>query len=354
MKKLFGKFNLLIVFVLIIMVALTGCGGKNESNVSGGNNSSPNPSSSSTGGGQTYVLKLGHIAPDEHSYTKGVEQFAKAVEEASGGRLKIELFGGGQLGGEREVTEQVQLGALDMTLVTAGPVGNFVEKFSVLEMPFLFRDLDHVYKTLDGEVGQELAKLLDEAGFVTLGYWENGFRHLTSNKRPVKSPEDSKGMKFRTVENPLYVATYKAIGGDPTPIAFPETYTSLHQGVVDGMDQSYGVMASTKMYEVQEYLSEVGIYYATAPLLMNKKKFESLPQDLQQILTEKGKEYAQIQRKINQDMEAQQKKDMMAAGLQVVERKDVDIEGFKQAVQSVYQEFGPKFDGLLEKIQAVQ
>ena len=353
MKRFLKTTNLFVIIVMTAMLALSDCSSKNEGNVSGGSDE-PQGTSSGTGGGQTYVLKLGHIAPDEHSYTKGVEQFAKAVEEASGGRLKIELYGGGQLGGEREVTEQVQLGALDMTLVTAGPVGNFVEKFSVLEMPFLFRDLDHVYKTLDGEVGQELAKLLDEAGFVTLGFWENGFRHLTSNKRPIKSPEDAKGMKFRTVENPLYVATYKAIGGDPTPIAFPETYTSLHQGVVDGMDQSYGVMASTKMYEVQEYLSEVGIYYAAAPLLMNKSKFESLPQDLQQILKEKGQEYAVIQRQINQDMEGQQKKDMIALGLKVVERQDVDLEGFKRAVQSVYDEFGPKFGDLLDKIQAVQ
>jgi len=330
------------------MIALTACGSQTEQNVSQGSDAA------SSGQTESVVIRVAHIAPEEHAYTKGLEQFAKAVEEETGGRLKFEIHGGGELGGEREVLEQVQLGTLDMTLVTAGVVGNFAEKFSVLEMPFLFRDLDHVYKTLDGEVGQELAQILDDAGFKTLGIWENGFRHLTNNKKPIYSPADTQGMKFRTVENNLYVATYRAIGADPTPIAFPETYTSLQQGVVDGMDQSYGVMESTKMYEVQNHLSEVGIYYAAAPLLMNKEKFESLPEDLQKVLAEKGKEFAPIQRKINQDMEIKQKESMVAKGLQVVEKKDIDMEAFKQAVQVVYDELGPSFDGLVEKIQAVK
>src|SRR5690606_29233979 len=133
------------------------------------------------------------------------------VEKETGGKVKFEIYGNGQLGGEREIIEQVQLGSLDMTVVTAGPVGNFVEEFSVLEMPFLFRDLDHVYKTLDGELGQSLMAELEKAGFKALGIWENGMRHLTNDQKPIRSPEDLKGMKMRTVENDVYVETYKAL-----------------------------------------------------------------------------------------------------------------------------------------------
>jgi tripartite ATP-independent transporter DctP family solute receptor len=337
--KYYKGFSLLAIIILSFVSILSGCSGKTESNASES---------------ESVVIKIGHIAPDEHSYTMGLKEFTKAVEEETDGKITFEIFGGGQLGGEREVVEQVQLGTLDMTLVTAGPVGNFVKDFSVLEMPFLFRDLDHVYKTLDGEVGQELSTMLDDAGFKTLGLWENGFRHLTNNQKDILSPADTKGMKLRTIENDLYVKTFKAIGADPTPISFPETYTSLQQGVVDGMDVSYGVMHATKMYEVQSYLSEVGIYYAAAPLLMSKEKFNSLPKDLQKVLVEKGKEFTDIQRQINQDMEKEQIADLKEKGVTIAEKSDVDMDAFEQAVQSVYEEIGPNFGDLVERIQEIK
>lgn len=346
--KIRKNFALLSVILLSVITFLAGCGSNTESNASG------DEGAGNSGNNESVVIKVGHIAPDDHSYTKGLNEFAKAVEEETDGRLTFEIYGGGQLGGERDVVEQVQLGTLDMTVATAGPVGNFVEKFSVLEMPFLFRDVDHVYKTLDGEIGQELMGMLDEAGFKTLGLWENGFRHLTNNQKPILSPEDTKGMKMRTVENELYVKTYKSIGADPTPIAFSEVYTSLQQGVVDGMDQSYGVVHSTKMFEVQNHLSEVGIYYAAAPLLINQAKFDSLPEDLQQVLVEKGKEFTDIQRQINQDMETTQKEDLKAKGVEIVEKSDIDMEAFKEAVQPVYEENEARFGDLIERIQAVK
>ncbi|MGP4078621.1 TRAP transporter substrate-binding protein DctP [Pseudalkalibacillus sp. R45] len=335
------KGVILFAVFALMMGVIVGCSSETEGNVSDGEN-------------ESVTIKVGHIAPDEHSYTKGLEQFAKAVEKETDGKVKFEIYGGGQLGGEREVVEQVQLGTLDMTLVTAGPVGNFVDKFSVLEMPFLFRDIDHVYKTLDGEIGKELMDLIDEQGFKTLGLWENGFRHLTTKEQQIKSPDDTKGLKMRTVENDIYVGTYQSIGADATPIAFPEVYTSLQQGVVDGMDVSYGVMHSTKMYEVQENLSEVGIYYASAPLLINQAKFESLSEDVQKVLVEKGNEFTDIQRKINQDMEDEQKKDLKDKGIEIVEKSDVDIEAFEKAVEPVYQKNEDRFGDLVERIRSIK
>src|SRR5690606_21381748 len=125
-----------------------------------------------------------------HSYTLGLDEYAQLVSEATDGRVEFDIFGGGQLGGERDLTEQIQLGTLDMGLITSGPIGNFVPELSVLEMPFIFRDVDHVYKTLDGDVGEELLAKLEDAGFIGLGFWENGFRHLTNNKKEIRQPED--------------------------------------------------------------------------------------------------------------------------------------------------------------------
>lgn len=340
MKK---RTAFLVVVMFVFSLLAVACGGKTESNVS-----------PSTGGGETITLKVGHVAPAGHSYDVGINEFAKAVEEATKGKVKLEIYGNGQLGGERDMTEQIQLGTLDMGLITSGPVGNFVPELSALEMPFLFRDLDHVYKTLDGDIGKELEQKMEAAGFKVLGFWENGFRHLSNNKKEIRSPADLKGLKMRTVENDIFVATYRALGADPTPIAFPEVYTSFQQGVVDGFDASYGVFESTRMYEVQKYFSEVGIYYASAVLIMNKDKFASLPADIQETLYRLGHEYAVKQRKINQDMEKQQKESVVAKGVKVVEAGEVDINAFREAVKPVYEQFGSRFGDLVKRIQDVK
>jgi tripartite ATP-independent transporter DctP family solute receptor len=322
---------------------LTACGGSKAEGESDNKDS-----------GEDIVIKVGHIAPDEHSYTKGLEEFAKRVEEKTDGQVTFDMYGNGQLGGEREVIEQVQLGSLDMTMVTAGPLTNFVPEFAVLEMPFLFRDIDHVYATLDGDIGEELTDLIDAQGFKTLGLWENGLRHLTNDKKALKKPDDAKGLKFRTIENDLYIDSYKALGIDPTPIAFPEVYTSLQQGVIDGLDASYGVFHSTKLYEVQDQLSEVGMHYAAAPIFMNQAVFESYPEDVQDVLIETGEEMTAVQREINQDMEAEQKQDLIEKGVNIVEKNDVDMKAFEKAVQPVYDKYESEFGDMIERIRAVE
>ena len=342
--KRFSKSLIGLLFSLALVLVLAACGGS-ESN--------DEVSDANAEGDDTYVIKVGHIAPEDHAFTKGLEEFTAAVEEATDGRVTFEVFGNGALGGEVEVAEQVQLGALDMTLVTGGPVGNFVSDFSVLEMPFLFRDIDHVYKTLDGEIGQELMAKLDGAGFKALGIWENGMRHIASNKA-IKSPEDMDGLKMRTLENPIYIDMYSSLGADPTPIAFPELYTSLQQGVVDSTDLAYAIMNTSKFYEVTDHFSEVGIYYASAPLLMNGEKFNSLPVDIQEILVEKGQEFATRQREISQEMELNHIQALKDQGVTIVEAGEIDLEAFKKSVEPVYEKYASNFGDLVERIQAVE
>ena len=342
--KRFSKSLIGLLFSLALVLILTACGGS-ESN--------DKASDASAKGDDTYVIKVGHIAPEDHAFTKGLEEFTAAVEEATDGRVTFEVFGNGALGGEVEVAEQVQLGALDMTLVTGGPVGNFVADFSVLEMPFLFRDIDHVYATLDSEIGQELMAKLDGAGFKALGIWENGMRHIASNKA-IKTPEDMNGLKMRTLENPIYIDMYSSLGADPTPIAFPELYTSLQQGVVDSTDLAYAIMNTSKFYEVTDHFSEVGIYYASAPLLMNGEKFNSLPADIQEILVEKGQEYAVRQREISQEMEVEHIKALKDLGVTIVEDDEIDLDAFKKSVEPVYEKYASNFGDLVERIQSVK
>jgi len=339
--------RLLLLFTLLLGLILVACSGNEEAPATDEDGSEATDESN----GDSIELKVGHIAPPDHSYTKGLELFAEKVEERTDGRVTFEIFGDGQLGGERETIEQVQLGSLDLTVATAGVVGSFVPELSVLEMPFLFNGVEEAYEILDGEIGEELMAKIEEQGFKALGMWENGMRHIVNNKKPIHNPDDMKGLKMRTVENDLYIETYRALGTDATPIAFPETYTSLEQGVVDGQDLSIGVMVTTKMYEVQNHLTENGVYYAAAPIFMNADKFESLPEDIQEIIVETAKEVTDEQRQINQDMEAEQKEFLIEEGVEIVKPTEEEMAQFQEAVQPVYDKLSDQFDGMVERIQ---
>ncbi|WP_236939132.1 DctP family TRAP transporter solute-binding subunit [Evansella clarkii] len=357
--------------VLISTAVLTACGGgedpadaeasdasgsDNEANADEGNDSGEAENNSAADSGDVINIKVGHIGPPTHSFTLGIEELTAAIEEETDGQVKFEIFPGGQLGGERDMVEQVQLGTLDMGIYTSAPVTNFVPELAVLDLPLIFRDHQHAYDTLDGEVGEELLSLIDAQGFKGLGLWENGMRHMLSNGKPILSADDLNGMKVRAIGNDLVLDTYRALGADPTPIEWPEVHTSLQQGIVEAHDNAYGVTHSTGIYEVQEYLSEVGLYYAAAVLLMNGDLFESLPEDVQEVFERLGKEYAHVQREMTTDIEAEQKQELMEFdnGLEIYDAAEVDIDSFREAVQPVYEKYADEFGDLVERIQAVE
>ena len=179
------------------------------------------------------TLKLGHIAEPENVYGQGADHFAKLVKERSNGEIDIQVFPSSQLGNQRDLVEGLDLGTVDMTLTGTAVMGNFVPEVAVFDLPFIFRDVDHAYKALD-TVGMELAKKGEDRGMITLAIWENGVRHMTNNKRPIKEPEDMKGLKVRVMEQPVYIDMMNSLGASPTPMAMSELYTSLQKGVIDG------------------------------------------------------------------------------------------------------------------------
>lgn len=360
MMKIKKMHLVLFALTLVFTLFLAGCGADAEPAASedeagnDANDGAEEEDVASEADTESYTFKIGHVAPPNHSYSLGLEQYAELIDERTDGQVQFEIYGDSQLGGERDLTEQIQLGTLDMGLITSGPVGNFVPEISVLEMPFIFRDVDHVYNTLDGDIGDELLAQLEDAGFKGLGFWENGFRHLSNNKHEIRAPEDLDGLVMRTIENEIFVDTYRALGADATPIAWPEVYTSVQQGVVDGFDASYGVFESTKMYEVQDYFSEASIYYASALLLINLDLYNSLPADIQEIMLDTGKEFAADQRALNQEMEEEQKQNMLDNGVEIIDAADMDIDPFRDALQDVYETHSGSFGDYVERIQAVQ
>ena len=286
------------------------------------------------------VLKLGHAVAPEHPYHLGAMKFSELVASKTNAKVKIDVYSSTQLGNERDMVEGLQLGTIDLVVTSMGPVGGFVPKMFVVDLPFLFRDRDHAYKVLDGQIGNELLTALSARGIKGLAFWENGFRQITNNLRPIKRPEDLKGIKIRTMENKIHIATFKAFGASPTPIAWGEVYTALQQKTIDAQENPVAIIYHQKIYEVQKYLSLTGHFYSPALLLMSEKAFTALPKDAQKIMVETAFECAAYERNLLRDSEANQVSDLKSKGMQV---NTPNKEPFRDAAASVYKEFGAQF-----------
>ena len=213
------------------------------------------------------ILKIGYATTATSHYGVGSTTLCDDIEK---GRYKCQQFPSSALGGEREMIEAVQLGTLDIVNTSTGPVGNFVPEVKIVDIPFLFRDYDHARKVLDGPIGQDLLTKFPSKGLVALSWTENGFRHMTNNKRAIVKPEDASGLKMRTMENKVH-----AFGIQPTPMAFPEVFGALQQGTVDGQENPIPVILASKFSQVQKHLSLTGHVYSpalliTSPRVMNK------------------------------------------------------------------------------------
>jgi tripartite ATP-independent transporter DctP family solute receptor len=279
-----------------------------------------------------------------------IDTFAKEVEKRTSGRYKVETFYNGSLGGERESIEAVQLGTQELAFSSTGPVPNFVPETKILDVPFLFRDKAHARAVLDGPIGQELLSKFDSKGFKALAWAENGFRHMTNSKRSVKSPEDLKGLKMRTMENPVHIAAYKGLGIVTTPMAFPEVFTALQQGTVDGQENPLSVVLSAKLDQVQKHLSLTGHVYSPAIFLMNKGAFEKLSAADKQAFLEAAKDGTKANRARVDEDDAKGVAELRARGMEVVE--DVDKAKFVSVLAPVNAQFEKQFGKAeLEKIR---
>lgn len=270
-----------------------------------------------------------------------IDTFAKEVEKRTNGRYKVQTFYNGSLGGERESVEAVQLGTQELTFTSSGPVPNFVPETKILDVPFLFRDKAHARAVLDGPIGQELLTKFDSKGMKALAWAENGFRHMTNSKRAVNAPEDLKGLKMRTMENPVHIAAYKGFGIITTPMAFPEVFTALQQGTVDGQENPLSVIISAKFDQVQKHLSLTGHVYSPCVLLMNKGAWDKLSAADKTAFLEAAREATKANRARVDEDDAKGVADLRAKGMSVVET--LDKAKFVQAIAPVNAEFEKQF-----------
>lgn len=284
-------------------------------------------------GSKIITMRFGHIAPENHPGNQSAKMFAENVEKRTNGAIKILVFPNNQLGSPPEILEQQILGVIDMSMPTHGTLDKYTKKFAVVMLPFLFKDLQHAHKVVDGPFLDWAAPDLDAQGLVFLSNWEWGFRNLTNNVRPINSPDDVKGLKIRTPPEIQIQATFEALGGNVTKIPFPELFMALKQGVVDGQENPISVIYHNKYYEAQKHLALTNHSYSGLVHVMSKKVWGNLTPEQQKIIKEESKNAGDRMRKQLQELDAQLIKDLEAKGMQVTRPNVAD---FKARMQPAY------------------
>jgi tripartite ATP-independent transporter DctP family solute receptor len=298
-------------------------------------------------------IVIGHaLSPTSH-YGLGADAFIAKLEELSGGEFTGTQAPAGQLGGERDMIEGLQIGSLDVVITSTGPLGNFVPEVYALDLPFLFRDYAHARAVLDGEIGQELLAKIDENQLVGLAWSENGFRHITNSQRPVRTPADLDGLKLRTMENKVHMEAFSEMGAAPTPMAFPELFTALQQGVVDGQENPITVITASKFWEVQGHVSLTGHVYSPVAVLASPILIDGLTDEQKGWFYEAAKASAVATRAEVNRLEDAGVALLRENGMEVI--TDIDKAPFAALAEPAYKvytdQYGPE---LVERIKAVE
>jgi tripartite ATP-independent transporter DctP family solute receptor len=303
------------------------------------------------GAQQKVVIKFAHHAPVTYPYQDGALRFKEVAERISGGRIEVQVFGGAQLGGERDLLEGIKLGTLHMC-IGAGGLANFAPAYNVVQLPFLIKNQEHMVKIAEGPAGKLLSQRIEEqGGYKVLGYFSTGDSGIQTVKGPVRTPADLKGVKIRVMENPALIESMRALGANPTPLPFPELYTSMKQGVVEGATIDYTALWTTKVYEAVKYVTEPGFHFLAEPrpVLISVKFFAGQPADVQQWIAQAAAEASVYERSLFKDRQAKAIEDLRAKGIQF---DKMDEAAFLAAMKPVWQKVaaGYKAEDLLDAI----
>lgn len=293
------------------------------------------------------TLQLAHNAAEGNPKWDASERFAELVEEGTNGQLIVDVGGNAQYGDDMEALTQMRMGTLAFSTNSQGASSSVVPQFSVLGLPFLFDSLPTAWKVMDGEVGDELKKLAEEQNLVLLAMWDNGVRHVSNNVQPIETPEDLDGLKIRTPPDEMTVDIFEALGANPTPMNFSELYIALEQGVVDGQENPLMNIYSSKLYEVQDYISLTGHKYESTPLLMSKAVWDTLSSEHQEVIQEAAVEAGEFNRQASLQADEDLRQEMEKAG---VEFNEVEKQPFIEATASVYDLWRDKYPELVEMV----
>jgi len=298
-------------------------------------------------------LRFGGNFPSDHSSSQAMEIFKKELASRTDGDLTTQLFPNMQLGGASENIDQVSSGAVMGTWVGIAYLSRIVPEFEALSLPFAFDSREDAFRVIDGEVGNMLDKKLAEKGFTTLGYMELGFRNITNNVRPIASKADFDGLKIRLQPNQTHLDTFRALGANPVSMGIKEVYGALQQGVIDGQENPYSVIATRRLDEVQKYLSDSRHFYDYIVIIANLKKFKSLSEDQQQAVKEAMDVAVEWQRSKAAEEANTARQQLIDRGMEFTSLSLKAREELRKATQGVVDELKEKIDAeIVESVQA--
>lgn len=299
------------------------------------------------GAGEKITLKFGHVLAHNHPYNIGAEKFAEILKNNKDVNVEVQVFHSSQLGNERDLTEGLQLGTVDMALAP-GTVALFEPKMALFDLPYIFRDRQHAYAVLDGPIGSDLAKDMPTRGIRLLAYWENGYRNVTNSKRPIEKPEDLKGIKIRVSENKVHVAAFTAFGCNVTSMAFGEVFTALQQKTIDAQENPLAIIVSSKFYEAQPFLSLTEHVYMPAHLLISEARWQSFPDNVKKAVQTAAVQARDFQRKVIAESDAAYLDELTKAGIKI---NSVEKAPFVEVVKNtVWKQYEKEFGELREKV----
>jgi len=300
---------------------------------------------------ESLTLKFGHVGQPGSLFEASVNEFARCSNEALAGKAEVQTFGASQLGKDKELLQKLKLGQIDFSLPSS-VMSSVSDEFGIFEMPYIIKDRDHM-KRVQAEVGETFQKAANAKGYRILGYFENGFRHITNNTRPIVKPDDLSGIKLRTPKGAWRVKMFKLYGANPTPMAFSEVFTALQTGVIDGQENPYAQIASAKFQEVQKYLSITGHVYTPAYILVSDKNYQKLPEDVRAGLEKCATDSQDFVYETAARLETELLDVIKSAGVEV---NNADNEAFIAASKSIYDDYASSVEGgkeLIEKVQSL-
>lgn len=281
------------------------------------------------------TIRVSYVTAADHPYGLGVKKFGEVVEERTGGRIKVRGFPSGQIGAEVPSISSAQGGVLEVAVTSTAAVSGVDKAFGVFDLPYIFQNASEADAVLDGPLGEEMLRRLDSKGLTGLCFWEAGFHQITNTRRVVKILDDLRGLKIRTIQNPIMIDAVNTLGATAVPMPYTEVYTALETRAIDGQTGTYGLIYANKIHEVQKYVSEVNLFYAPVAVLMSKKYYEKLSTADQALMRDACAIARSAEREANRTLDPRALKGMQDAGLQTNTLDPASLAAFKQKLQPV-------------------
>lgn len=300
------------------------------------------------------TLRSSDTHPDGYPTVEGVKAMAEEVKEKTGGRICIEVFPSSQLGEEKDTIEQTQFGVIDMVRASFGTFNDIVPETQIFSLPYLFRSSEHMYAVMDGPIGEELAAVFEQYDLIALAYYDGGARSFYNSQKPIQSIDDLEGMKFRVMQNDVFVDMMSALGANATPMPYGEVYSSIQTGVIDGAENNYPSFDSSGHAEVAKYFTLDEHLMVPELVAISKVTWDNMTPEDQAILREAAKNSAVTERELWAAQEKASEEKVVAAGVEIV--KEIDKTPFIEAMTPVYEKYvtTPEAKDLVDRIQATE